>query len=324
MAVTAKAVRALDAVAPAAHLSGCSEAFYDMQPVTDHHHLVLDCCRTCLLQTAKAYCREVVRILRTLKAKRDMSVNEARLIVSIEDPRTREQRQLGIEVGQQFCNTWLRLFHDQDSALQRVCGTVILLTPWPVLATTCQVWRAHSDPCGLSHAVHSPDRLDQQPFRLHLLQVGMVPTRVDVFVLPLLVPYCASFQDERGVSRDEMAAALLEVAEGRVPKDRLALKCLLEDMQVRAAAAGNSNATRCSTVHLKVCMGFHNDCVGCMPMVCTVQLHTLSVNQQVVKYHWPCLRCCGLGIACCKALLSLLTHVHVGVFAAVMAIPGRR
>lgn len=85
-------------------------------------------------ETAKAYCREVVRILRTLKARRDMSVNEARLIVSIEDPRTREQRQLGIE-------------------------------------------------------------------------------------------------DERGVSRDEMAAALLEVAEGRVPKDRLALKCLLEDMQ---------------------------------------------------------------------------------------------
>jgi hypothetical protein len=28
-----------------------------------------------------------------------MSVNEARLIVSIEDPRTREQRQLGIEVS---------------------------------------------------------------------------------------------------------------------------------------------------------------------------------------------------------------------------------
>lgn len=40
----------------------------------------------------------MVRILRTLKARRDMSVNEARLIVSIEDPRTREQRQLGIEV----------------------------------------------------------------------------------------------------------------------------------------------------------------------------------------------------------------------------------
>lgn len=31
-------------------------------------------------------------------------------------------------------------------------------------------------------------------------------------------------EDSRGVSRDEMAAALLEVAEGRVPKDRIALK----------------------------------------------------------------------------------------------------
>ncbi len=31
-------------------------------------------------------------------------------------------------------------------------------------------------------------------------------------------------EDERGVSRDEMAAALVEVAEGRVPKDRIALK----------------------------------------------------------------------------------------------------
>jgi hypothetical protein len=54
-------------------------------------------------------CREVVRILRTLKAKRDMTVNEARLIVSIEDPRTREQRQLGIEVNGRlisFCMVW--------------------------------------------------------------------------------------------------------------------------------------------------------------------------------------------------------------------------
>jgi hypothetical protein len=48
----------------------------------------------------------VVRILRTLKARRDMSVNEARLIVSIEDPRTREQRQLGIEV-RGLCEGWL-------------------------------------------------------------------------------------------------------------------------------------------------------------------------------------------------------------------------
>jgi hypothetical protein len=40
-----------------------------------------------------------------------------------------------------------------------------------------------------------------------------------------------SVQDERGVSRDEMAVALMDVAEGRVPLDRIALKCLLEEMQ---------------------------------------------------------------------------------------------
>ncbi len=32
------------------------------------------------------------------------------------------------------------------------------------------------------------------------------------------------------MSRDEMAAALLEVAEGRLPKDRVALKCVYEEM----------------------------------------------------------------------------------------------
>lgn len=37
-------------------------------------------------------------------------------------------------------------------------------------------------------------------------------------------------QDERGVSRDEMAEALVEIGEGRVPNDRIALKCLHEEM----------------------------------------------------------------------------------------------
>eukprot|EP00195_Chlamydomonas_chlamydogama_P008107 CAMPEP_0202901922 /NCGR_PEP_ID=MMETSP1392-20130828/15337_1 /ASSEMBLY_ACC=CAM_ASM_000868 /TAXON_ID=225041 /ORGANISM="Chlamydomonas chlamydogama, Strain SAG 11-48b" /LENGTH=268 /DNA_ID=CAMNT_0049588581 /DNA_START=39 /DNA_END=845 /DNA_ORIENTATION=+ len=37
-------------------------------------------------------------------------------------------------------------------------------------------------------------------------------------------------EDERGVSRDEMAAALTEVAEGRIPKDRIALRCLHEEI----------------------------------------------------------------------------------------------
>ncbi len=32
------------------------------------------------------------------------------------------------------------------------------------------------------------------------------------------------------MSRDEMAAALMEVAEGRMPRDRIALKCVWDDM----------------------------------------------------------------------------------------------
>lgn len=43
----------------------------------------------------------------------------------------------------------------------------------------------------------------------------------ELFVCP---PRMRCSQDERGVSRDEMSAALVEVAEGRVPKDRIALK----------------------------------------------------------------------------------------------------
>jgi hypothetical protein len=39
-----------------------------------------------------------------------------------------------------------------------------------------------------------------------------------------------ALQDESGVSRDEMAAALQEVAEGRIPKDRLALRELAREM----------------------------------------------------------------------------------------------
>jgi hypothetical protein len=43
-------------------------------------------------------CREVVAILRRLKEQRDMSLNEVRLTVAIEDPRARERRLMGIEV----------------------------------------------------------------------------------------------------------------------------------------------------------------------------------------------------------------------------------
>jgi NAD+--asparagine ADP-ribosyltransferase len=84
-------------------------------------------------EDAKTYCREIVQVMKSLKQKRDMTVNEIRLTVSIEDPRAREQRLMGIE-------------------------------------------------------------------------------------------------DSRGVSRDEMAEALAEVSEGKIPKDRIALRELHKEM----------------------------------------------------------------------------------------------
>ena len=48
---------------------------------------------------AKEMCRDVVRMLKVLKANRDMSVNEVKLTLAIEDPRMRERREsLGVEV----------------------------------------------------------------------------------------------------------------------------------------------------------------------------------------------------------------------------------
>ena len=44
-------------------------------------------------------CREVTRMLKLLKSNRDMSVNEIKLTLAIEDPRARERREsMGIEV----------------------------------------------------------------------------------------------------------------------------------------------------------------------------------------------------------------------------------
>ena len=84
-------------------------------------------------EEAKAYCREIVQVMKSLRQNRDMTVNEIKLTISIEDPRAREQRMMGIE-------------------------------------------------------------------------------------------------DSRGVSRDEMADALTEVSEGRVPQDRIALRELRNEM----------------------------------------------------------------------------------------------
>jgi hypothetical protein len=48
-------------------------------------------------EQAKAYCRDITRVLRTLKEKRDMDVREAKLIVQIDDPRNDEVRKMGME-----------------------------------------------------------------------------------------------------------------------------------------------------------------------------------------------------------------------------------
>ena len=54
-------------------------------------------------QEAKRYCRVIVRVLRTLKEKRDMSLNEVKLTVAIEDPTKREQKEyMGVEVCDRF------------------------------------------------------------------------------------------------------------------------------------------------------------------------------------------------------------------------------
>ena len=63
-----------------------------------HHTRPVRCCALGV-QEAKRYCREVVTVLKRLKEQRDMTLNEVRLTVAIEDPRARERRLMGMEVG---------------------------------------------------------------------------------------------------------------------------------------------------------------------------------------------------------------------------------
>lgn len=66
-----------------------------------------------------------------------------------------------------------------------------------------------------------------------MLAIGTIPASVPAVASrsKRAAPRAASpLQDERGVSRDEMASALMDVAEGRIPKDRIALKCLRDEV----------------------------------------------------------------------------------------------
>ena len=47
----------------------------------------------------------------------------------------------------------------------------------------------------------------------------------------LSMQHMLSAQDDSGASRDEVAAALLEVADGKIPKDRIALRQLYREIK---------------------------------------------------------------------------------------------
>lgn len=75
-------------------LQGCA---YGNQPV----NLPVPCISLGpVLQQAKKLCRDIMKAVRQLQEKRDMSINECKLTIAIEDPRSRERREaLGIEVS---------------------------------------------------------------------------------------------------------------------------------------------------------------------------------------------------------------------------------
>ena len=50
------------------------------------------------MQQANQYCQDIVEALRKLEVNREMSYNEVKLTIAIDDPRTRARRRQGIEV----------------------------------------------------------------------------------------------------------------------------------------------------------------------------------------------------------------------------------
>ncbi len=60
-------------------------------------NVIVSCCA---LQQAKQLCRDITKAIRTLEKQRDMNVNEIKLIIAIEDPRSKERREsMGIEAS---------------------------------------------------------------------------------------------------------------------------------------------------------------------------------------------------------------------------------
>jgi hypothetical protein len=48
-------------------------------------------------EDARRFCRDIVNVLKLLKNSRDMTVNEVRLTLAIEDPRARDRRKMDME-----------------------------------------------------------------------------------------------------------------------------------------------------------------------------------------------------------------------------------
>lgn len=44
-------------------------------------------------------CRDIVKVVKTLQEKRDMNVQEVKLVLAIEDPEARQNRRLGVDVS---------------------------------------------------------------------------------------------------------------------------------------------------------------------------------------------------------------------------------
>ena len=113
------------------------------------------------------------------------------------------------------CTCWLHAKKLAHVSLMRI------LPPGPSTPTN----QPHVEPS--RSAVHPPTR--------PAFAWPMPPTACPILppcAPPRAVP-CAlwSLQDSSGVSRDEMAEALMEVSEGRIPSDRIALRELCKEMQ---------------------------------------------------------------------------------------------
>lgn len=98
-------------------------------------------------QEAKRYCREVTRVLRSLKEKRDMSLNEVKLTVAIEDPIKREQKEfMGVEVPTQSCSPIATKSIALSHGLKGV-GSLIMQTFVHLSVSPRQLWVLHDVLC---------------------------------------------------------------------------------------------------------------------------------------------------------------------------------